>query len=192
VKRGFDIVCSAIALVLLSPLFLAAAIGIKAEDHGPVIYKQLRCTRDGREFWIYKFRSMVQNSEPDGARLAENNDVRITKIGRYLRNSKIDELPQLINILKGDMSLVGPRPERPELIREIVKQVPEFSYRMKVKAGLTGYAQVQGNYQTSPLDKLKWDLIYINNYSLFLDFKIILMTPFVIFLQNNREDKENK
>lgn len=188
VKRCMDVICSGLALLVLWPVFLIVAIGIKLEDGGPVIYKQTRCTRDGKEFEIFKFRSMVLNAEPDGAVLASTGDKRITKIGQFLRNTKIDELPQLINILRGDMSIVGPRPERPELITQIKQEVPEFEYRMKVKAGLTGYAQVQGNYLTSPLDKLKWDLMYINQYSLVLDLKIIMMTPFVIFIQNNRED----
>lgn len=188
IKRMFDIFCSSIALVLLIPLYILIAICIKLEDGGPVIYKQLRCTKDGKEFYIYKFRSMVMEAEPDGARLAGQKDKRITRIGAFLRNTKLDELPQMINILKGDMSVVGPRPERPELIREIIKEVPEFGFRTYVKAGLTGYAQVQGNYATSPLDKLKWDLMYIHQYSFALDLKIIIMTPFIIFIRNNREN----
>lgn len=188
VKRAFDIVCSFLMLIILFPLFLMIAICIKAEDGGPVIYRQTRCTKDRKEFQIYKFRSMVVDSEPFGARLAEEHDNRITKVGAFLRNTKLDELPQLVNILIGDMSIVGPRPERPELIDEIIKEVPEFMFRTYVKAGLTGYAQVQGNYMTSPLDKLKWDLMYINQYSWILDLKIIAMTPFVIFIKNNRED----
>lgn len=188
IKRIFDIFCSFCALVLLMPLFLCIAICIKLEDGGPVIYKQLRCTKGGKEFNIYKFRSMVVNAEPDGVRLAEKEDRRITRIGGFLRNTKMDELPQLINILRGDMSIVGPRPERPEFIRKIIEEVPEFEFRTYVKAGLTGYAQVQGNYATSPLDKLKWDLMYIHQYSFALDLKIIIMTPFIIFLHNNREN----
>lgn len=188
IKRIFDVLCSFCALVLLIPLFLCIAICIKLEDGGPVIYKQLRCTKDGKEFNIYKFRSMVVDAELDGVRLAEGKDKRITKVGAFLRNTKLDELPQLVNILQGDMSIVGPRPERPEFIREIVKEVPEFEFRTYVKAGLTGYAQVQGNYATSPLDKLKWDLMYIHQYSFVLDLKIIIMTPFIIFLRNNREN----
>lgn len=188
VKRGFDIVCSCGALMLLWPLFLLIAVCIKLEDGGPVIYKQVRCTKDGREFFIYKFRSMIVDAEPSGARLAAVDDRRITKVGAILRNTKLDELPQLINILVGDMSIVGPRPERPEMIQKIRKDMPEFEFRTYVQAGLTGYAQVQGNYMTSPLDKLKWDLMYINQYSFILDLKIIAMTPFVIFSKNNRED----
>lgn len=188
VKRAFDIAFSLIALVLLIPVFIVIAICIKLEDGGPVIYKQTRCTRANKEFKILKFRSMVMDAEPTGARLAEEHDARVTKVGTILRNTKLDELPQLVNILAGDMSVVGPRPERPELIQEIMKEVPEFEFRTYVKAGLTGYAQVQGNYNTLPLDKLKWDLMYINQYSFILDLKIILMTPFVIFMKNNRED----
>ena len=189
VKRCFDLLGSCLALVILSPLFLIIALCIKLEDGGSVIYKQIRCTKDNKEFWIYKFRSMVVDAEPEGAMLAEESDRRITKVGSILRNTKLDELPQLVNILRGDMSFVGPRPERPELISRIVDEVPEFSFRTYVKAGLTGYAQVQGNYSTLPLDKLKWDLMYINQYSFFLDLKIMFMTPFVIFMKNNREDK---
>lgn len=187
-KRVFDVICSVVAIILFFPLTLLIAGLIKLEDGGSVIYKQTRCTKDGKEFQIYKFRSMVIDSEPDGAQLATAHDNRITRIGQFLRNTKLDELPQLINILAGDMSIVGPRPERPELIKKIRQQVPEFDLRMHVKAGLTGYAQVQGNYNTSPLDKLKWDLMYINEYSPILDLKIIIMTPFVVFIQNNREE----
>ena len=186
-KRIFDIVCSFIALIFLAPVFLIVSILIKKEDGGPVFYSQVRCTKDQKEFQIYKFRSMTCDSEKDGARLSEANDQRVTKIGKFIRYTKIDELPQLINILKGEMSIVGPRPERPELIKETIQNVPEFSLRMKVKAGLTGYAQVRGYYNTEFLDKLKWDLMYIENYSFLLDIKIIIMTVFVIFQNNIRK-----
>ena len=189
-KRSFDIVCSLFALIVLSPFFLVIAILIKKEDGGPVFYSQVRCTKDQKEFKIYKFRSMTCDSEKDGARLSEADDQRVTKIGKFIRYTKIDELPQLINILKGEMSIVGPRPERPELIKETIKNVPEFALRMKVKAGLTGYAQVRGYYNTEFLDKLKWDLMYIENYSFLLDIKIIIMTVFVIFQNNIRKERE--
>ena len=133
---------------------------------------------------------MTCDSEKDGARLSEADDQRVTRIGKFIRYTKIDELPQLINILKGEMSIVGPRPERPELIKETIKNVPEFALRMKVKAGLTGYAQVRGYYNTEFLDKLKWDLMYIENYSFLLDIKIIIMTVFVIFQNNIRKERE--
>jgi exopolysaccharide biosynthesis polyprenyl glycosylphosphotransferase len=188
-KRVLDVVCSLVLLIVLSPVFLVVAICIKLEDHGPVIYRQTRCTKDMKQFEIYKFRSMIPDAEKaHGAQLATENDKRLTKTGRFIRNVKLDELPQLVNILKGDMSFVGPRPERPELIAEALKNIPEFALRTKVKAGLTGYAQVMGNYNTDFLDKLKWDLMYIENYSVFLDFKIVLMTFFAVFRRENNED----
>jgi lipopolysaccharide/colanic/teichoic acid biosynthesis glycosyltransferase len=182
VKRMMDIIFSAIGIVVLVPVFLLIAIAIKLEDGGRVFFLQERCTKGLRRFWIIKFRSMVDGTEESLVpRITDYNDPRITKVGRVIRKCKLDELPQLFNILKGDMSFVGPRPERPELIEETIKRVPEFAFRTMVKAGLTGYAQVHGGYHTDFLDKLKWDLMYINNYSLLLDFKIILMTiPVVI------------
>ncbi len=182
IKRVLDIVGALFFLVVLSPVFLMIACIIKLEDGGTVFYRQIRCTENRKEFQIYKFRSMVMNAEEEkGARLAEENDRRLTKIGRFIRETKLDELPQLVNILKGEMSFVGPRPERPEFIEVAQRDIPEFVLRTKVKAGLTGYAQVMGNYNTDFLDKLKWDLIYIENYSLFLDAKILLMTVWVVF-----------
>ncbi len=181
-KRFVDIAVSAVSIVLLSPVFGIIAAAIKLEDGGKVFYRQTRCTKNQREFQIIKFRSMVAGAEEHvGARLAEKRDSRLTRVGYYLRKSKLDELPQLINILKGDMSIVGPRPERPELIAKTIESVPEFSFRTTVKAGLTGYAQVHGDYHTDFLEKLKWDLMYIENFSLLLDFKIILMTIPVLF-----------
>lgn len=181
-KRILDFAGAFIGLVVLSPVFLIIACIIKLEGGGTVFYHQTRCTENMKEFQIYKFRSMVMNAEEEkGVRLAEENDKRLTKIGRFIRETKLDELPQLLNILKGEMSFVGPRPERPEFIEIARKEIPEFELRTRVKAGLTGYAQVMGNYHTDFLDKLKWDLIYIENYSLFLDVKILLMTVWVIF-----------
>ena len=162
--------------MLLSPLMLLSAIAIKLDDGGPVLFKQKRLTYHGKEFYVYKFRSMVVNAEKAGPQLAKENDSRITRVGRILRKCRLDELPQLINILRGDMSGVGPRPERPELAEEYEKTMPEFEFRLQVKAGLTGYAQVTGLYDTLPYDKLKMDLMYIENYSIFLDLRIILMT----------------
>ena len=162
--------------MLLSPLMLLSAIAIKLNDGGPVLLKQKRLTYHGKEFYVYKFRSMVVNAEKAGPQLAKENDSRITRVGRILRKCRLDELPQLINILRGDMSVVGPRPERPELAEEYEKTMPEFEFRLQVKAGLTGYAQVTGLYDTLPYDKLKMDLMYIENYSIFLDLRIILMT----------------
>lgn len=176
-KRIFDIVFSLIALIILSPIMLISAIAIKIYDGGPVFYKQKRLTINGKQFNIYKFRSMIVNAEKTGTpQLASYHDPRITPIGRFLRKVRLDELPQLLNILKGEMSVVGPRPERPELTELYKHEMPEFEFRLKVKAGLTGYAQVTGVYDTSPYDKLKMDLMYIENYSFRMDLQIILMT----------------
>ena len=176
-KRTFDIVFSLIALIPALPFMLISAIAVKLYDRGPVLYKQKRLTINGREFDVYKFRSMIVDAEKDGIpQLASDEDERITPVGRILRKFRLDELPQLLNILKGDMSVVGPRPERPELTEEYKKEMPEFEFRLKVKAGLTGYAQVTGVYDTSPYDKLKMDLMYIENYSARMDLQIILMT----------------
>ncbi len=189
-KRIFDIVVSAIALIPLSIVMLFCAIAIKLEDGGSVFYKQVRLTKDGKEFEIIKFRSMVENAEEQGIQLATDNDSRITKVGKVLRKYRLDEIPQLINILKGDMSIIGPRPERPELTEEYEKTMPEFGFRLHVKAGLTGYAQVTGKYDTTPYDKLKMDLMYIENYSALLDLRIIFMTIKIILfpVKTNAEE----
>ena len=175
-KRFFDIVISVTGLILTSWLFLIVAIAIKIEDGGSIFYRQDRCTKDGKIFSILKFRSMIEHIEEGKISITEHKDKRITKVGYIIRKTKIDELPQLVNILKGEMSLVGPRPERPELIADILKDIPEYNFRTTVKAGLTGYAQVHGDYHTDFLEKLRWDMIYIENYSLLLDLKILLMT----------------
>ena len=188
VKRVFDIFFSLVFLILTSPILLVTAIAIKAQDGGPVFYKQIRLTQYGRPFEIIKFRSMRTDAEKDGkAQLAREHDDRITGVGRFIRSCRIDELPQLINILKGDMSVVGPRPERPELIEEIKKEVPEFDYRLGVKAGLTGYAQVYGKYNTRLKDKLLFDLIYIEQFSLLLDLRIMFMTFKILFKKESTE-----
>lgn len=187
-KRMMDIVCSFLGLFISSPFFLIIAFLIKATDRGPVFYKQIRLTRNGKEFEIYKFRTMIQDAEKDGhARLASEHDDRILPVGRFLRATRLDELPQLINVLKGEMSMVGPRPERPELAAEIEKELPEFPYRLKVKAGLTGYAQIYGKYNTTAYDKLKLDLTYIRNYSFFLDLKLMIMTPKIMLMKESTE-----
>ena len=188
VKRILDIVSAGLLLVLSSPLFLLFTVMIRSEDHGPVFYRQKRLTKDGKVFDILKFRTMRQDAEKDGvARLASEGDDRITKTGKILRATRLDELPQVINILKGDMSMVGPRPERPEIAAEYRKVIPEFDLRLKVKAGLTGFAQIYGKYNTMPYDKLKLDLTYIRNYSLFLDLKLIVMTPKILFIKEKTE-----
>lgn len=187
-KRIMDIVFALCGLIVSSPFFLIIAVLIKMTDGGPVFYKQVRMTKNRKEFEIYKFRTMIQNAEKDGkARLASENDDRILPVGKFLRATRLDELPQLINILKGEMSVVGPRPERPELAREIEEEIPEFAYRTKVKAGLTGYAQIYGKYNTTSYDKLKLDLTYIRNFSLLLDLKLILMTPKIMLIKESTE-----
>lgn len=187
-KRGEDIVMALLMLILFSPIFLIAWIGIKCTDGGPIFFKQDRLTQDGKIFMIYKFRTMVMDAEKDsGPVLSTKHDPRILPIGRFLRATRMDEVPQIINILKGEMSVVGPRPERPELAAEIAKSIPEFDYRLQVKAGLTGYAQVYGKYNTTFYDKLKLDLTYIRTYSIFLDLKLIFMTPKIMFMKESTE-----
>lgn len=187
-KRCLDIVGALVGIIISLPFFIIIAICIKLTDRGPVFYKQVRLTKDGKEFEIYKFRTMIQDAEKDGVpRLAAEGDKRILPVGRLLRRTRLDELPQIYNILKGDMSLVGPRPERPELAKELTKEIPEFPCRLKVKAGLTGYAQVYGKYNTTAYDKLKLDLSYIRNYSFLLDIKLIIMTPKILFLKESTE-----
>ena len=187
-KRLFDIVVSFFALIILSPLFLVICIANLLTPNTSVFFSHERRGRKGKPFKIYKFQTMKNNTPNVATGDLENPEQYITKVGKFLRKTSLDELPQLWNILKGDMSFVGPRPERPEFIAKAVKDIPEFVLRTKVKAGLTGYAQVMGNYNTSFLDKLKWDLMYIENYSLFLDLKILLMTAIAIFAKDNHED----
>ena len=187
IKRTCDIVLSLIGIVIASPFMLIIALAVKLYDGGPVLYKQERLTRDGRPFMIYKFRSMSMDSEKSGARLAAKGDKRVTPVGRVIRNIHFDELPQLFNILKGDMSMVGPRPERQVIADQYAEEIPEFVLRTKVKAGLTGYAQVYGKYNTTPYDKLKFDITYIENYSLWLDVKIMLLTFKILFQKENTE-----
>ena len=192
-KRAADIVFSLVAIIVLSPLMLVVAAAIKAEDGGPVFYKQTRLTLNGKQFKIIKFRSMKTDAEKDGvARLAEDNDDRITKVGRFIRKLRLDELPQLFNILSGSMSIVGPRPERPEIAKEYEESIPEFSLRLQVKAGLTGYAQVYGKYNTPPYDKVQMDLMYIANQSFSEDFRLILMTLKIMFVPSSTEGVDKK
>lgn len=188
IKRTMDIVVSGIATIVLSPLFLITAIAVKS-DGGPAFYKQKRLTKDGKVFEILKFRSMRVDAEKySGAVLsAGENDPRITKVGRIIRACRLDELPQLLNILKGDMSLVGPRPERPELQKEIEKEVPEFGLRLQAKAGLTGYAQVYGKYNTTFYDKLLMDLMYISKPSILEDLTIMLATVKILTSKESTE-----
>lgn len=189
-KRLFDVIVSAVCLVALSPLMLLIALAIKIYDGGPVFFKQERLTKDGRIFKVIKFRSMRVQNETQEYCMTRKGDDRVTPVGNVLRNIHFDELPQLINILKGDMSIVGPRPECPGLAQEYAEIIPEFSYRLKMKAGLTGYAQVYGKYNTTPYDKLKLDLTYIKNYSFWMDMKIILLTVKILFQKENTEGIE--
>ncbi len=193
IKRAWDILFSLFLMVLLSPVMLITALIIKISDGGPVFYRQIRCTKNGREFGILKFRSMVVDAEKDGkAVLATENDPRITPVGRIIRKCRVDELPQLINVLKGDMSFVGPRPERPEFIQKYMEEMPEFSYRMKVRAGITGYAQLYGKYNTTPYDKLKLDLYYIEQFSLGLDIKLMILTIKILFTKESTEGTKER
>lgn len=188
IKRCIDIITGLLLVILTSPVMVLTAMAIKLYDGGPVLYKQVRCSLFGREFYIYKFRSMKVDAEKDGvARLAQKKDDRITPVGAFIRKVRIDELPQLFNVLRGDMSFVGPRPERPEIIEDYKAQLPEFPYRMKVKAGLTGYAQIYGKYNTVPYDKLKLDLYYIEHYSLWLDLKLLLLTVKIVLTPESTE-----
>ncbi len=187
VKRTMDIAISLAGILLSSPVMLLIAAAVKCYDGGPVFYRQKRQTKDAREFEILKFRSMIVDSEKNGARLAKEHDNRITPVGRVIRRLHFDELPQLFNILKGDMAFVGPRPERKEITEEYQRAIPEFPYRLKVKAGLTGYAQVYGQYNTVPYDKLKLDLTYITNYSLWLDIKLMILTVRILFQKEKSE-----
>ncbi len=194
VKRLMDIIVSLILCVPTIVVTIIVAIGNLIWDRGPIFYTQPRLTKDGKVFKILKFRSMKVDSEKDGARLAAKDDDRITKVGRVLRATHLDELPQVFNILIGQMSIVGPRPERPEIAEEYSESIPEFGFRLKVKAGLTGYAQVYGKYNTTPYDKLKLDLYYIQHYNLWMDIQLILMTFKIMFLKENTEgiDKDQK
>lgn len=192
IKRSIDLICALFLFILTSPIMLLTAIAIKVYDGGPVLYKQVRCTIGMREFSILKFRSMRVDAEKDGvARLASKTDSRITPIGKFIRKVRIDELPQLINIIRGDMSFIGPRPERPEIIAQYMEVMPEFEFRTKVKAGLAGYAQVYGKYNTTPYDKLKLDLTYIENYSVWMDVKLMLLTLKILFWPDSTEGVEN-
>ncbi|MBR1739665.1 MAG: sugar transferase [Ruminococcus sp.] len=190
-KRAFDILLAVIMLTVLLPFMLITALVIKLYDGGPVFYTQKRLTTGGRVFKVIKFRSMIRDAEKHGAALAKENDERITPVGRFIRKIRFDELPQLINIIKGDMSFVGPRPERPELAEKYEQTMPEFKYRLKVKAGLTGYAQVMGKYNTTPYDKLKMDLMYIENQSIREDMKILLSTLRTCFVPDAAEGVED-
>lgn len=192
VKRFMDIVISLVMLIITSPFMLITAVAIKLYDGGPVFFRQKRCTINGKEFYIHKFRSMIVDAEKEGEVIpATDDDERITPVGKVIRKTRLDELPQFIDILKGDMSVVGPRPERVEHVEQYTEEIPEFAYRLKVKGGLTGYAQIYGKYNTTAYDKLKLDLMYIQNYSILLDLKLIIMTVKIVFVKESTEGFED-
>lgn len=192
-KRIMDIILCLIAMIPAAPIMLVVALAIKLEDGGPVFYKQARATKDNKVFDILKFRSMIVDAEAAGISIpATGEDPRITKVGKVIRAIRVDELPQLINILKGDMSIVGPRPERVEHVEKYTEEIPEFKFRLKVKGGLTGYAQIYGKYNTSAYDKLRMDLMYIENYSILLDLKLILTTIRIMFQKESTEGFEKQ
>lgn len=186
-KRAMDLIVSIIGLLIASPIMIIVALAIKLYDRGPVFFKQNRVTKNGKIFNVLKFRSMVVDADKIALRKATTNDDRITPIGKIIRPLRLDELPQLINILKGDMSLVGPRPERTENVFEYTQMLPEFDLRHRVKGGLTGYAQIYGKYNTSPQNKLNMDLIYIEKYSILLDIKLLIMTVKILFMRESTE-----
>lgn len=195
IKRLFDLVFSLLGIIISSPIMLIIAVAIKICDGGPVFFKQNRITKNGKIFNVLKFRSMIVNADKDGAVKATDNDNRITPVGKVIRPLRLDELPQLFNILFGSMSFVGPRPERIENVYEYNNRFPDFDLRHRVKGGLTGYAQIYGKYNTTPEDKLKMDLIYIERYSFLLDIKLIMMTFKILFMKESTEgftDKDNK
>ncbi|HBF6187956.1 TPA: sugar transferase [Clostridioides difficile] len=179
-QRIMDLVLSIVGLVIGSPLIAIFGILIKIEDKGPITYKQERLGKCGRRFYIYKLRSMRTDAEKFGAQWAEKDDPRITKVGKFIRKTRIDEIPQLFNILKGDMGLIGPRPERPNFTVQFNEEIPGFINRLAIKPGLTGWAQVNGGYEITPEEKLKEDIYYIKNRSILLDFKILFKTVKVV------------
>lgn len=193
IKRGMDIVFAIVVLVVTSPFMILTALAIKLYDGGPVFFRQDRCTINGKVFSIHKFRSMIVDAEKDGISIpASEKDPRITPVGNFIRKTRLDELPQVFDILSGNMSVVGPRPERVEHVEKYTKDIPEFEYRLKVKGGLTGYAQIYGKYNTTAYDKLKLDLMYIQNYSVLMDLKLILMTVKIMFMRESTEGFDEK
>ena len=186
-KRGFDIISSLTAIVLLIPLWIGVSIAIKQDSKGPVFFKQERRTKDGRVFQMLKFRSMIVNAENIGTGLFNyENDPRVTTVGKFIRKTSIDELPQLFNVLKGDMSLVGPRPERPLFVEKFSEEIPRYMVKQQVRPGLTGWAQVNGlRGDTSIRKRIEYDLYYIENWTIGFDFKILFLTFFKGFVNKN-------
>ena len=184
IKSSTEFIFCLLLLILAVPICILVCIAIYLELHVNPIYTQNRVGLNGRIFKIYKLRSMYIDAEKDGAKWASENDERITKVGRIIRKTRIDELPQLVNILKRDMSFIGPRPERPEFIKEFIKYIPDFNDRLLVKPGITGWAQVNGGYSLTPKEKLEFDKYYIRNRGFKLDLLIIVKTIIVIFTRN--------
>ena len=192
-KRILDIAVAVTALIILSPVILITAVMIKLDSKGPVLYSQERVGLYGKTFFVHKFRSMKQDAEAKcGPVLAAEGDPRITKFGRFMRATRHDELPQLFNVLKGEMSIVGPRPERPFFVKQFIAQKPEYDYRHNVKPGITGLAQIAGKYNTSAYDKLIYDLLYIQDVSVKTDLMIMLQTFKVLLTKSSTEGVQGK
>lgn len=186
-KRCMDIGVSLFGLIITFPITMITMLAIKLEDGGAVFFRQERYTKNWKKFHVIKFRSMIMDAEKGGAVPCMKDDRRVTKVGAVIRRFRIDEIPQLVNVLKGDMALVGPRPERVENVEKYTAELPQFAYRLQVKSGLTGYAQLYGKYNTSAYDKLRLDLIYIENRSLILDMKLIMLTLKILFIPESTE-----
>ena len=187
-KRFFDIMIAGIGFICAIPFMLLTVLAIKLTDPGPVLYSQIRTGRDGKQFKVYKFRTMRVDAEKySGPMLAQEHDPRITKTGRFLRAVRLDELPQIWNVLVGDMSIVGPRPERPFFVKQFIEEMPEYAYRHNVKPGITGLAQVYGKYNTTPFDKLVYDLMYIQRCNILTDITIIIQTVKVLLTKSATE-----
>jgi lipopolysaccharide/colanic/teichoic acid biosynthesis glycosyltransferase len=183
-KRLIDIVGSTIAIIILSPIYLIISIGVKLSSPGPIIYSHQRIGRNAKPFTIYKFRSMVKNAETNGPELSSKSDCRVTSFGRFLRKTRLDEIPQFFNVIKGDMSLVGPRPERKYYIDKITAKAPHYAHLLRVRPGITSWGQVKYGYAENVeqmIERLKYDIIYIENMSLYIDFKIMIYTIKIIF-----------
>jgi len=185
IKRSLDFILSLCGIIVLSPVLLVLAVLVRVKLGSPILFHQERPGKDEKIFTLCKFRTMTDERDEKGELLPDS--VRLTKFGEFLRATSLDELPELFNILKGEMSFIGPRPERPEIIDQYMEEMPEFAFRMKVKAGLAGYAQVYGKYNTTPYDKLKLDLTYIEQYSVWLDLKLMLLTLKILIKPESTE-----
>lgn len=181
IKRILDILFSLMLIILTFPIVMVTVVAVKCESHGPIFYKQVRVGLMGRKIVITKFRSMYMDAEKNGAQWAQKNDSRVTRVGKIIRRTRIDELPQLFSVLKGDLSLIGPRPERPNFTEEFSHKYPGFEKRLRIKPGLSGYAQINGGYDIDPGQKAKLDCYYINHLSFWIDVKIFISTIKIIF-----------